>query len=170
MFSAERKTSRRSNRYRREDTKKFFGRSILPADLTMYRLTSCAKRSQHPPPPPGTRMKRCPVPVHLALIIVALFADDVKSTVQIFAAGGERAVVAVQPDNSALPSSIRLADSEGSSLEGGRGGRPSRDSVAKPFADVQAHFNFLPSAAVSCCWRAPGTLATLVAQHIRLQI
>lgn len=115
-------------------------------------------------------MKRCPLLLHLALIIVALFADDVRSTAQIFAADGERAVVAVQPDHAAPLSSIRLADSEGSSREGGRGGRPGRDSLAKSFADVQTPFNFLPWVVASCSWRAPATLSTLVAQHIRLQI
>lgn len=114
-------------------------------------------------------MKRCPVSLHLALIIVALFADDVKSTVQLLAAE-ESPAAAIHSDSSVPLAAIRLVDSLGTTFDGPRGSRPNRDPVVKPFAEVQVAGRRFPLGIASLVWQVPSAPSSLVAQHIRLQI
>ena len=115
-------------------------------------------------------MKRCPVPFHLALIIVALFADDVESNVQLLASEDALAA-AIHSDSSAPLTAIRLLDSEGTTLAGACGSRTNRDSAAKAFAELHHEARgSLATGFVANYSRAPSASSTLVAQHIRLQI
>ena len=115
-------------------------------------------------------MKRCPVSLHLALIIVALFADDVKSNTQLLAVD-EAQAAAIHSDSSAPLTAIRLLDSEGTTLAGACGSQTNRDSAAKAFAEL--HYEVRGSLATGIAakhWQAPSASSTLVVQHIRLQI
>lgn len=115
-------------------------------------------------------MKRCPVSLHLALIIVALFADDVKSNVQLLAAEDTLAA-AIHSDSSAPLTAIRLVDSEWTTFAGEWGSRTNRDSAAKAFAELHHEVRgSLTTGIAANDWQAPSAHSTLVAQHIRLQI
>lgn len=118
----------------------------------------------------ATRMKRCPVLLHLALIIVALFADDVNFIAQLPTAGGVESNVAVQSDTSAPLKAIRLADADSSIAEVARGGRLTRDAVAKPFAGLQIPLNAVCAGTAASFRQPPLSSSSLVFQHTRLQI
>ena len=115
-------------------------------------------------------MKRCPVPVHLVLIIVALFADDVESNVQLRAVD-EAQAAAIHSDISAPLTAIRLLDSEVTTLAGACGSQTNRDSAAKAFAELHHEVRgSLATGIAAKYWRAPSASSTLVVQHIRLQV
>jgi hypothetical protein len=115
-------------------------------------------------------MKRRPVLISLALVFVALFADDVRFLVQWPTSAGVKSIVAVDADCPAPMTAFRPVDGAGALLEVARNGRPHRDLVAMPFAG-------LPSPAVVACIGAianlgqtPSCTTSLVSQHTRLQI
>ena len=118
----------------------------------------------------ATRMKRCPVLLHLALITVALFADDVKFVTQLPAATDSPAVVAIQADSSSPRSAIRLMDAEGSLAEVARSGRSNRDSAAKLFPGTQTPLNAVCSGKAPSLKTPPPSTSSLLSQHTRLQI
>jgi len=115
-------------------------------------------------------MKRCPVLLHLALICVALFADDVKFIVQLPAAVGVESALAIHADTSTPLTAIRLVDAVGSLAEVARGGKPIRDAVAKPFAELQTPLNVVCAVMAANYRQPPPALSSLVSQHTRLQL
>jgi hypothetical protein len=115
-------------------------------------------------------MKGCPVTFHLALIIVALLANDVESNVHLLAVD-EAQAAAMRSDSSAPLAAIRLLDSEGTTLAGACGSQTNRDWAAKAFAEL--HYEVRGSLATGIAakyWQAPSASSTLAVQHIRLQI
>ena len=151
---------------------KFFRRRILPTDSVTNRVTRCGAiiRRSVPPTFAATRMKRCPVLLHLVLITVALFADDVKFIAQLPTAIGFDSVVAVHADSSTPLTTIRLVDAEGSLAEVARSGRATRDAAAQPFAELQTPLNSVRSwNALSLSIPLSGS-TSLVSRHTRLQI
>jgi hypothetical protein len=115
-------------------------------------------------------MKRCPVLLHLALITVALFADDVKFLAQLPLTRGVDSVVAVQAETSTPLRAIRLVDAEGTLAEVARSGGANRDAAAKPFSELPTPLNAVCAGMAANFSMLPPGVSSLVLQHTRLQI
>ncbi len=106
----------------------------------------------------------------MALVIVALFADDVRFIVQLPAAVGVRSTVAIHSDSSVPSTAIRLVDGAGALMEVARNGRPLRDSAAKPFAELPLPLIVACAGDVANFGQTPPPSSSLVSQHTRLQV
>ncbi|MCA9123557.1 MAG: hypothetical protein H6822_19120 [Planctomycetaceae bacterium] len=115
-------------------------------------------------------MKRRPVFFYLVLLVVALFADDVKFIVDLPKSSRCESTATVTTDTSTTQTAIRLLDSEGSMAEVARRGRTIRDDTAKAFRELFSPFIGLRSRAAAAMLQPPPTSSSLVSQHTRLQI
>lgn len=143
----------------------------MPTDWVENRVTGCDASSVATIPPlAATRMKRCPVLLHLALLAVALFADDAKYIVDLPSSGKLESAATVVADTSTTQTAIRLLDAEGSLVEIARGGRSVRDGLANHFPEVLSPQSAVYSgAAVNIRQPFPAT-SSLISQHTRLQV
>ena len=115
-------------------------------------------------------MRRCPVLLHLALIFVALFADDVSFIVQLPDTAGTQSTVAIHADSPAPLTAIRLVDAAGAFLEVGRNGRPACSSATKPFAELHIPLNAVCVGMAANFGQTCLASSSLVSQHTRLQL
>lgn len=144
--------------------------SCQPIALRIELRAAAQLKSQHSHPSAATRMKRCPVLLHLALITVALFADDVKLIAQLPLNGGVESSVAVQAETSTPLRAIRLVDAEGTLAEVARSGGANRDATAKPFSELPTPLNAVCAGMAANSSTLPPGASSLVSQHTRLQI
>jgi hypothetical protein len=115
-------------------------------------------------------MKRRHLLLPLAMVIVALFADDVKFILHFPLAVGVQSTVTIRADSSVPMTAIRLVDGAVQLMEAARNGRLLRDSVAKLFTETPSPLA-VPCAGVGAnIRRTPPLASSLVSQHTRLQV